>query len=62
MATFRTGYFRLAPAEIGATLIFPPSFVGAIRCEELTLWARAHGFEQIAYIPAAHLERPRVEH
>jgi len=63
MATLRMGYFRIPPREIGATLIFTPAFTGAIRAQELALWARDNGFEEITYVPAARfVERQHLEH
>src|SRR4051812_29401155 len=52
----RPGYFQLPPAEIGATLILVPAFVKGTAVLDLTLWARQHGFGDITYIPAKHIE------
>ena len=52
MANFRPGYFRLPSAEVGATLIFVPAYTGGISALELALWAKEHGFGDIAYVPA----------
>lgn len=52
MATIRPGYFRLPPAELGATLIFIPQHVKGLNALEIARWARGHGYGDIFYIPA----------
>lgn len=52
MPAIRPGYFRIPPVELGATLILVPAYTGGLSALEMTLWARNHGFGDIAYIPA----------
>lgn len=61
MATIRPGYYRIPPAEIGATLIFVPAYSRGISVLELAVWAKGHGFGEIAYIPAKSKPRVGVE-
>ncbi len=46
------GYFRMPPAEIGATLIFVPRFTKGVCAIELAMWGKDNGFGDIAYVPA----------
>lgn len=51
MSNTRPGYFRLPAAELGADLIFVPTYTRGLSVMELALWAKEHGFGQVAYIP-----------
>lgn len=61
MATIRPGYFRLPPLELGATLIFVPTYIKGLSAMELALWASTHGFGDMAYIPAKAIRKPVLE-
>lgn len=52
MAQLRPGYFRLPPAEIGATLIFLPKYTPRVAVVDLARWAKPYGFNHVAYVPA----------
>lgn len=61
MSTTRSGYFRLAAAELGADLIFVPSYTRGLSAMELALWAKEHGFGPVAYVPAKSKPNTGVE-
>lgn len=61
MVTIRPGYFRIPPVELGATLIFVPAYVKGLSAIEIAIWAKGHGFGDIAYIPAKAIRKPVPE-
>mgnify|MGYP006935498750 CR=1 FL=1 len=51
--SIRPGYFKLPPTEIGATLIFVPSYTRGLSALELARWGQTHGYGKVEYIPAS---------